>query len=345
MQKSPDIPVIYTCAAGYERFLERELGDRECTVVKTQSTVPGIVQTTASPDNLQAAGFPCFARLQLKDPLVHPFTKSNEAASFAADFFCRTIRTERIDTSWPLYIGYAGDDTPPVHIAPMAEAIIERLRKAVARVAKLAQPEEWLDAGDHRGLFIVLGNDTMFLSRECRSGGQRRMAMAPGAPSRSYLKLEEAFRILGHRPAPADLVVDLGAAPGGWSFSAASCGARVIAVDNGPLRDGAASNPLIEHRREDAFTFAPPGTKAQWLLCDMVEEPHRIMALVRTWLQRSWCDYLIVNFKFGRSDPLKVLDAAGSTRHGCAPFLETMLFRHLYHDREELTLLGRRRSG
>ena len=53
------------------------------------------------------------------------------------------------------------------------------------------------------------------------------MADNPAAPSRSYLKIEEAYGILGREPAQGETVADLGAAPGGWSFSAAKRGAKV----------------------------------------------------------------------------------------------------------------------
>ena len=96
-------------------------------------------------------------------------------------------------------------------------------------------------------------------------------------------------------PLPGESVADLGAAPGGWSYSAAKRGARVLAVDNGPLKGGAAGHPRIEHRRADAFGFHPgPGERFDWLLCDLVEEPHHVLqgivgALARAELVPAVC--------------------------------------------------------
>lgn len=84
------------------------------------------------------------------------------------------------------------------------------------------------------------------------------MADDDAAPSRSYLKVEEAYIVLGREPQAGETVVDLGAAPGGWSYSAAKRGATVVAIDNGPLKGGAFGNQLITHRLEDAFKFQPP---------------------------------------------------------------------------------------
>jgi 23S rRNA (cytidine2498-2'-O)-methyltransferase len=148
--------------------------------------------------------------------------------------------------------------------------------------------------------------------------------------------------VLGVEPQPGETVVDLGAAPGGWSYSAARRGAQVLAVDNGPLKGGALGHPRIEHRREDAFGFRPvPGGTFDWLFCDLVEEPHHVLRnLVAPWLAQGWCRRFVVNLKFGRTDPLallKELRAADSpfVRHAAA-----FRIRHLYHDREEFTVVG-----
>jgi 23S rRNA (cytidine2498-2'-O)-methyltransferase len=137
-------------------------------------------------------------------------------------------------------------------------------------------------------------------------------------------------------------VVDLGAAPGGWSYSAAKRGAGVIAIDNGPLKGGALDNPRIEHRREDAFKYAPPaGVTHDWLFCDLVEEPHNVLRnLIEPWVTHRWCRRFVINLKFGRVDPPALL---GELRTPLSPLsrrVPGLRIRHLYHDREEFTLVG-----
>ena len=168
------------------------------------------------------------------------------------------------------------------------------------------------------------------------------MADDDAAPSRSYLKVEEAFVVLGSEPQAGETVVDLGAAPGGWSYSAAKRGARVIAVDNGPLKGGALNNPLIEHRTGDAFHFNfEENTAYDWMLCDLLEEPHHVMKnLVEPWLARGWCKRFVFNLKFGHVDSvalLRELHAPDSPLSRHAPGFQV---RHLYHDREEFTVVG-----
>ena len=146
-------------------------------------------------------------------------------------------------------------------------------------------------------------------------------------------------------PVPGETVCDLGAAPGGWSYSAAKRGARVVAVDNGPLKGGALGNPLIDHRRADAFGFSPGRDAAyDWLFCDMLEDPHRVLqSIAGPWLSGGWCRRFVVNLKFGRVDPIALLAdlrAAGSpfTAHA-----SDVRITHLYHDREEFTVTGKAR--
>src|SRR6185369_5481620 len=88
--------------------------------------------------------------------------------------------------------------------------------------------------------------------------GIPRLRMPPGAPSRSTLKLAEAFMtFLGDSESellrPGMRAVDLGAAPGGWSWQLAYRGLRVTAVDNGPLKGAVVQDSLVQHLREDGL--------------------------------------------------------------------------------------------
>jgi 23S rRNA (cytidine2498-2'-O)-methyltransferase len=160
----------------------------------------------------------------------------------------------------------------------------------------------------------------------------------PQAPSRSYLKVEEAFAIFGKAPQSGQRVADLGAAPGGWSWAAARRGAEVWAIDNGPLKKAAATHALIHHVRADAFVWTPPAGGVDWLLCDMVEQPIKVMRRVRSWFENRWCRCAVINFKYGHADALKVLGMVGSSA-GMGDVSRRLVCRHLFHDREEITVM------
>lgn len=313
---------LHICQAGYEAFLIKELGGA------VERTGPGWV---LGPDG---AGELCFAHLSLRRPVEVEGKSLNALAGAMADCFTSSTKDERFEDSWPFCVESAGDPGLSRRAKTAAEECLALVKGRMSRVAKLAvhgRP----GPGPARGFFAYLPSfDRAYIARDAAVGGQKRMADDPQAPSRSYLKVEEAYGILAREPQARETVADLGAAPGGWSYSAAKRGALVVAVDNGPLKGGAI-HPGITHKAEDAFKYAPT-EPATWLFCDMVEDPGRITDLLGRWLDRGWCKRFIVNLKFGRNDPLRILSGAEMLRSKCS----LLRARHLFHDREELTLVG-----
>ena len=317
--------MLHVGRKGFEAFLAKEAGS-------ALAKGPGWVLSRAQESGL------CFAHLSLIEPVELRADTVNALAGKVADYFLETSRNERYEAAWPLCFEAAGHAGLGSRCRKVEEVFREKTSR-MARVMKLAQRGR-PGPGPSRGLFVCLVDfKRAFASRSAWSGGQRRMADDPQAPSRSFLKAEEAYLVLGESPQPGETVVDLGASPGGWSYSAARRGALVIAVDNGPLKGGAAGHPLIEARAEDAFKFQPSG-RSDWLFCDLIDEPRKVMELLRLWVEAAWCRRFIVNLKFGRHDPLPLLREALSPETGIAPRCKVMKARHLYHDREELTLTG-----
>ena len=174
--------------------------------------------------------------------------------------------------------------------------------------------------------------------------GIPRLRMPQGAPSRSTLKLAEAIvTFLGERELEllhaGMRAVDLGAAPGGWTWQLVERGLRVTAVDNGPLKGGLADDPLVRHLRVDGLAFVPP-RPVDWLVCDIVEQPSKIAALIGRWIGRGHARHALFNLKLPmkkRYDEVQrcravIAEALAGTRAG-----GTLGLRQLYHDREEVT--------
>ncbi len=145
--------------------------------------------------------------------------------------------------------------------------------------------------------------------------GIHRVSMAGDAPSRSYLKLAEAFEVFLDKKEqalwlkPGMTAVDLGAAPGGWTWQLVQRGLKVIAVDNGPLKGAAASHPSIKHLRQDGFRFRPQ-RPVDWLVCDMVEQPQRVAALMTEWFVGGLTQRAIFNLKLPMKKRVAALNDA-----------------------------------
>jgi 23S rRNA (cytidine2498-2'-O)-methyltransferase len=177
--------------------------------------------------------------------------------------------------------------------------------------------------------------------------GIPRLKFPADAPSRSTLKLEEAFHVFipreewDERLASGMWAVDLGACPGGWTYQLVQRSMFVHAVDNGSMADSLMETGQVKHHTEDGFKFEPPRKNVTWLVCDMIEKPSRVAQLMGKWLIAGWAKEAIFNLKLpmkGRYD--EVLDDIDNLKH----FLidNHVKFRlqakHLYHDREEITV-------
>lgn len=174
--------------------------------------------------------------------------------------------------------------------------------------------------------------------------GIPRLRLASAAPSRSTLKLEEALLWFldenerNLRLAPGLQAVDLGAAPGGWTWQFTRRGMRVTAVDNGPIQPALLDTGLVTHRREDGFGYRPP-QPVDWMVCDMVEQPGRVARLAAHWIREGWCRESIFNLKLPmRKRYAEVVRCREIIeRHLASGPPYRLRFRHLYHDREEVT--------
>ena len=333
--------MLLTCQSGFETLLGRELADAGAPAVEQG---PGWVRT----DVAVATEGLAFPWLTLRDPIEVKGESVNALATRVAEFFLASLRGERIEAAWPsVWLGPQETVGLGRRLSAVESAFGELLKKKLSRVAKLAIADvpRGVSPDGHvaRGLWVYFVDfGRAYVAREAFVHGQRRMADDDLAPSRSYLKIEEAYIILGREPGEGECVCDLGAAPGGWSYSAAKRGARVVAIDNGPLKGGALDHPRIEHLCADAFKFIPRvGENFDWLFCDLVEEPHHVLQhIVAPWLAQGWCRRFVINFKIGRVDAVALLRELRAPDSPFAKHAPGFRIRHLYHDREEFTVVG-----
>ncbi|MBE9563632.1 MAG: 23S rRNA (cytidine(2498)-2'-O)-methyltransferase RlmM [Proteobacteria bacterium] len=176
--------------------------------------------------------------------------------------------------------------------------------------------------------------------------GITRLKMPGAAPSRSTLKLDEAIKWFlsdvqqSQLLKPGLTAVDLGAAPGGWSWQLVQRGCHVTAIDNGPMQTELMKTGMVEHFKTDAFTYTPT-RKVDWLVCDMAERPLHVSRLIARWFTSSYCRNAIFNLKLPMKKRLINVQE-------CLALIEQQLSqehikyiiqaKHLYHDREEITV-------
>jgi len=176
--------------------------------------------------------------------------------------------------------------------------------------------------------------------------GIPRLRMPGSAPSRSTLKLEEAIHWFfsaeeqNERIHSGMTAVDLGAAPGGWTWQLVQRDCLVTAIDNGPMQDALMRTGMVEHLQTDAFTFTPK-KKVDWLVCDMAERPLHVSRLIARWFTNGHCNNAIFNLKLPMKKRLASVQECIALLHNSldqANIKHHIQAKQLYHDREEITV-------
>lgn len=213
-----------------------------------------------------------------------------------------------------------------------ARLIIEQLPHVSARPLRFPTPAPAAPLGS----FTLVDADTVLASTECSSSFPNGEVVfvedRTTPPSRAYLKLWEALTLLGELPSAGEVCLDLGSSPGGWTWVAQTLGSHVISVDKAALSPGVAALPNVEFRQQSAFALDPLSLPPiDWLLCDVVCYPRRLLELLERWIESGRCRRIVATAKLqerwepGQTAALREIPGARLV--------------HLFHNKHELTFL------
>jgi 23S rRNA (cytidine2498-2'-O)-methyltransferase len=294
-----DISAAYLAADGYETPLQEELARRNLHIVQQHGPL------FLSPDPPQDLAWSL-------DTWLSPRLIQVPSIRAGAD----ALRA--LQRNWSLL--------PAAHHR-RAALITERLPPVKARPLIFPEPPPTA----HLGAWTLLTPDLMLASPTKTSpfvnGACRFQEDREGPPSRAYLKLWEACIRLNMWPSPGDTCIDLGAAPGGWTWAIAKLGAHVRAIDKAPLAPNIAAMPNVEYVNASAFTLPPE--PCDWLFSDIIAYPDRLLALVQTWIASNQTKRIVCTVKF-----------QGPTDHNTAEAFQAIpgsTLTHLFHNKHELT--------
>lgn len=154
-------------------------------------------------------------------------------------------------------------------------------------------------------------------------------------PSRAYLKLWETFTAHILPPTNDDIVMDLGACPGGWTWVLKNHAKQVISVDKAPLDKTIMASPNVTYIAQDAFKLqAKDVPEVSWLLSDIACYPEKLLELIQYWMNIDSIKNFVCTVKLqDRYDPviLKKLES-----------IEGSKLIHLYQNKNELTWILQR---
>lgn len=173
--------------------------------------------------------------------------------------------------------------------------------------------------------------------------GLARVDIEEKMPSSAYRKLLEAFACMRMAPSSNDIVVDLGASPGGWTAALLLvCKCRVVAVDRSELDPKLMKNPSVKFIRGDAFAYQPPRQVA-WMVSDVIAYPERVVELVEDWCGQRWTSSMVITVKFQGAKPAwgdldRAIGVANS--HGF-----DARAKHFFNNKNEVTLMLHERQS
>ena len=347
----PEPPAVlmmhaFLCTPGFEAPLAREIGPGAVVLC------PGVVGAEMPGVALEATDF-VFARQVLPGATMVEAASISRLAGGAFDAVLPAL--DRADDPWRLHLlltDEPADPSVPGELARRAALVGEAFLAAGRR--RRRRVHRRLVAGESAPLLVqllLLGRDRLLSSvvrpvALPRGGlwpapfpaGTAEVPEEPAAPSGAYRKLREALLWMRREIRAGERCVDLGAAPGGWSYVALEAGARVVAVDRADLDPDLSRRPGLVHERRTAFSFTPGAPPVDWLLCDVIAFPDRSLDLLRRWAENRWFRRAVFHLKFrGREDYSTVpraVEALGQAGYAHARA------KHLYHDKNEVTLMA-----
>lgn len=117
-------------------------------------------------------------------------------------------------------------------------------------------------------------------------------------PSRAYLKLWEVLSCYDLRPKAGEVVVDLGACPGGWTWVLSELGCDVYAIDKAPLDERVSRRTNVQFLKKDAFKLSLKDIpKPGWVFSDVICFPQDLLELVTQW-QTNGVEQFVCTLKF-----------------------------------------------
>jgi hypothetical protein len=348
-------PSYFTCRHTYEETLIEEL-TRKLPSIDASSPYPGLVRV----EDAQIEGFyePVYALGALPECRIIEVPESIKGLARAVtevqEFQEQLAKAPKGSLSiHALVPGMCKGQKDPIlqrRSSLIADAAYEILKKQYPAARKgddAPSGEDWLLQ------ILLLSPDVVAVSLcKCQSIpdfpgcvwpnpsyplGLANVDMTGRMPSSAYRKLLEAFACWGAKPSPGDIVVDLGASPGGWTAaSLLLCQCRVVAVDRSVMDPRMMNNLLVKFVKGDAFAYKPTEQVA-WMVSDIIAYPERVAELLGMWCSERLARHMIVTVKFQGDKPSwDALDAAIQIARDNGYYARA---KHFFNNKNEVTLM------
>jgi 23S rRNA (cytidine2498-2'-O)-methyltransferase len=329
---------LWTTREGAERDLIEELLWTQDPGIRPRLLGPALVASAKAPQLRDGRLDLTFARQGFQVASVARCDADEETGHALADALAPKLREAASGTEHALQV-FVPDSTQGNTLSARAQALRDLLERDCPQTLDETQLRRQGGLLAQVCLFdahtAALGCIPSERAQSPWPGGRARMRLGGEFPSRAARKLAEAFAWLGMAPGSGELCVDLGAAPGGWSWLLLEKRARVIAVDPARMDPKLMRNSRLNHVQGNAFVYEPE-EPVDWLFCDMAYRPLEVAAMLGRWARRRHTRLLVANFKLPMKRKVEIVERIrGLLADSGFMSLRT---RQLYHDRDEITL-------
>lgn len=221
-----------------------------------------------------------------------------------------------------------------------------RIGEMTGLVLDVRAPEQVISVvvvADEGGLLAYAGASATAHNLSDWAGGVRRFAREEGQISRAEFKLLEALEVFGLQLTPRGHVLDLGAAPGGWTRVLRRLEQYVTAVDPAELDARLAGDRGVRHKRMTAERYLADGPDTfDAIVNDMRQDARdsaRLMVAYAPYLYpHGWA---LMTLKLPAVKRRAILEQALAVLRDSYTIAGA---RQLFHNRSEITVLLRPRE-
>lgn len=202
---------------------------------------------------------------------------------------------------------------------------------------RLKFPEDrmrYLEQKDYGGFWSLLSNSLALISKNTSSsrifGEMEFEENKQTPPSRAYLKLWEILMKLPYVPSSNQTVMDLGCAPGGWTWVLSKFAKEVISIDKAQMSQNILKIGNVRFEEKSAYSINPKEyLNVQWIFSDVISYPEKTLELIERWISDGYLGNMVFTIKFQGKTNFEVINKLKTIPHS--------RLTHLYHNKHELT--------
>ncbi|MBL7664078.1 MAG: hypothetical protein JNM93_03005 [Bacteriovoracaceae bacterium] len=183
------------------------------------------------------------------------------------------------------------------------------------------------------GCFSLVDQNTMIVSAQLQHPfplGVVEFSATKEPPSRAYLKLWEFLSLSQASLSDIQNTLDVGSAPGGWTWVLADFSQKVFSVDKADLDASILKNKKVKYLNQSAFALKPEEIgPIDWFCSDIICYPDKLYQLVQNWMASSLVKNFVCTIKFQGETDFEAIEKFAA--------IPGSSVQHLYHNKHELT--------